>query len=124
MPHQCVRCAKIYDDGAGQVLKGCDCGARLFFFIRKSQLEKTRKLIEEDLSQEQKEQIQSDVLDMIDASDSDAPVVLDFETIRVLQPGKYEIDLVQLFKGEPLVFRLAEGKYIIDLPETFRRFKK
>jgi len=54
----------------------------------------------------------------VDRSD---PVVLDIEAIRVLKPGKYELDLVHLFKNEPLVFKLEEGKYMIDLIETFKQ---
>ena len=38
MPHQCVRCNTIYSDGASEILKGCSCGARLFFYIKKKQL--------------------------------------------------------------------------------------
>ena len=45
--------------------------------------------------------------------------MLDIESIRVLKPGKYELDLIHLFKGEPLVFKLEEGKYVIDLPASF-----
>lgn len=123
MPHQCVRCAKIYPDAAEEILKGCSCGARLFFFIKKKNLDMAKELIEKKLSGDEKQQIEQDVLDMVGSRDAQKPVILDFETIRVLTPGQYEIDLVQLFKGDPLVFRLEEGKYVIDLPETFRRFK-
>ena len=35
MPHQCVKCKTYYDDGAKELLSGCECGARLFFFIKK-----------------------------------------------------------------------------------------
>jgi predicted nucleic acid-binding Zn-ribbon protein len=37
----------------------------------------------------------------------------------MLKPGKFEIDLVDLFRGKPLVFKLEEGKYIIDIASTF-----
>jgi len=46
--------------------------------------------------------------------------VLELENIRVLKPGKYELDLVDLFKGKPLVYKLADGKYVIDLVSTFK----
>ena len=52
------------------------------------------------------------------------PVVLDFESIRVITPGKYEIDLVNVFKNDALIFKLEEGKYMIDLPESFKKMKK
>jgi predicted nucleic acid-binding Zn-ribbon protein len=52
--------------------------------------------------------------------DKDNPVVLDFESIRVLKPGQYELDLVSMFKKEPVIFRLEEGKYMIDIAESFK----
>ena len=124
MPHQCVRCDKFYEDGSEEILKGCSCGARLFFFIKKEKLEKARREINLNLSTDQKKQIEEDVYGVIGTSDPEVPVVLDLETIRVLNPGKYEIDLVHLFKGDPLIFKLEEGKYVIDLAETFERMRK
>ena len=123
MPHQCVRCNTFYDDGAAEILKGCSCGARLFFFIKKERFEeRNEKPIE--ISEDAKEEMERDVLKMVGAEDRDAPVVLDFESINVLKPGKYEIDLVRLFKNEPLIFKLADGKYVIDIAETFERMRK
>ena len=123
MPHQCVRCNTFYEDGATEILKGCSCGGRLFFYIRKDKFEaRNEKPIE--ISEDAKEEIERDVLKMVGAKDNDAPVVLDFESINVLKPGKYEIDLVRLFKNEPLIFKLADGKYVIDIAETFERMRK
>jgi predicted nucleic acid-binding Zn-ribbon protein len=124
MPHQCVRCSKFYEDGAQEILKGCPCGARLFFFIKKEKLEQAQKTIEQNLKPEQKQQIEQDVLNLVGAEKSSDPVVLDFESVRVLEPGKYELDLVKLFRVAPLIFKLDEGKYIIDVAETFNRLKK
>lgn len=126
MPHQCVRCNTFYEDGNEAILKGCPCGAKLFFFIKKERLEKLQQAAVEapPVSVEERKQIEEDVLDVLGMGQPDEPVVLDLESVRVLKPGKYEIDLVQLFKGEPLIFKLADGKYIIDIAETFRRLRK
>ncbi len=124
MPHQCVRCNKFHEDGSKEILTGCSCGGKLFFYIKKEKLAELKKEKDFNLSSEQKVQIEKDVLDLIGIDDPVQPVVLDFESIRVLTPGKYEVDLVQLFKGEPLVFKLEEGKYVIDLPTTFERLKE
>jgi predicted nucleic acid-binding Zn-ribbon protein len=126
MPHQCVRCNTFYDDGNEAILKGCSCGAKLFFFIKKERLEKIQKAAEEapPVSVEERKQIEQDVYNVLGFEEPDEPVVLDLESVRVLKPGKYELDLVQLFKGEPLIFKLADGKYIIDVAETFRRMRK
>lgn len=124
MPHQCVRCNKFYDDGSQEIIKGCTCGGRLFFFVRKEKLEEARTEIQLKLTETQKQQIETDVLEMVGKKAEDAPVVLDFETIKILRPGEYELDLVRLFKGDPLIFKLEDGKYIIDVAETFHRMRK
>lgn len=36
MPHQCLKCGKIFEEGSAQLLKGCpDCGGNRFFFTKK-----------------------------------------------------------------------------------------
>lgn len=125
MPHQCVKCGSMYDDGAQEILKGCECGAKLFFYIRKDQVDKAKKQVKK-LSEEDKEQIEEDVHDIIGKGiEDDRPVVLDFESISILKPGSYELDLVNLFQAdEPLIYRLEDGKYMIDLPESFKKMKQ
>ena len=80
MPHQCVRCSILYDDGAKEILAGCLCGARLFFFIKKEKLEAAKQTLNTDLQPEQKKQIEQDVLNLVGIKD-DIPVVLDFESV-------------------------------------------
>jgi len=125
MPHQCVRCNTMYQDGAQEILKGCDCGARLFFYIKKKHIEEGKELIS-NLSVEEKKHIEDDVSEIlhIKQEEEDRPVILDIEAIRVLQPGKYELDLVHLFKKDPLIIKLEEGKYIIDLGQAFKEGKE
>lgn len=119
MPHQCVHCGNSYDDGSREVLHGCTCGSKFFFYLTAEKLTKIHQSKQEPiaLTSEEKEQIESDVRDIIGVSeDEDTPIVLDFESIRVLKPGKYVIDLHHLFnKDKPLVYTLEEGKYIVDL---------
>lgn len=124
MPHQCVRCGTFYDDGSEKILRGCDCGGKLFFYVKQSKLDEAKEAIPSDLKPEEREQIEHDVLDMVGETDSDSPVVLDFESIKVLEPGKYQLDVVQLFQGQPLVFKLEEGKYVIDIVESFDRLRR
>jgi predicted nucleic acid-binding Zn-ribbon protein len=126
MPHQCVRCNKFYDDGASEILKGCSCGGRLFFYIRKDKLKKAKEVVEEvKLTPEDKKRIEKDVFDLVGSEiDKDQPVVLDLEAIRVSKPGKYELDLVHLFRKDPLVIKLEEGKYMIDIVESFNQMSK
>ncbi|MBS3147055.1 hypothetical protein J4471_05180 [Candidatus Woesearchaeota archaeon] len=125
MPHQCVKCNTFYPDGSSELLKGCSsCGGKFFFFVRDKDLEKA-KYFTENLTKEDREQIQQDVFDILghDSDDQEA-VFLDFESIRILKPGHYELDLVQLFRGKPLVYKLEDGKYVIDLVSTFESSRK
>ncbi|MBI4450617.1 hypothetical protein HY642_01460 [Candidatus Woesearchaeota archaeon] len=124
MPHQCVRCNTFYEDGAGEILKGCPCGGRLFFYIKQEKLEQAKKLTAANLTTEQKTQMEQDVFNLMGMDKGDVPVVLDFESVRVLSPGKYELDLVNLFKNEHVIFQVGEGKYVIDIPETFRSLSR
>lgn len=122
MPHQCVRCSTFYPDGAEEILKGCSCGARLFFYIKNKDIERGQQLFT-NLSEDDKENIEKDIGEILHIKDEDnkSPVVLDIEAIRVLKPGKYELDLVHLFKKDPLIIKLEEGKYMIDLPQAFKK---
>lgn len=126
MPHQCVRCSTLFDDGAQDILRGCKCGGKLFFFVKKSALEKAKQLVPPTLSVEQKQQIEKDIYEMIGHDpEEETPVILDLESINILQEGKFELDLVNLFsKEKPLVYKLEEGKYVIDLASSFEKLKK
>lgn len=120
MPHQCVRCGTLYSDASKELLKGCSsCGGKFFFYVRKKHLEEVKQ-VTVNLTLNEKKQIERDVYDIIGVERDDKPVILDLESVRVLEPGKYELDVVELFKGKPLVYRVEEGKYIIDIASTFK----
>ncbi len=124
MPHQCVRCGKLYEDASAELLKGCSCGAKFFFFVKENQLKELKDETAR-LSKEEKKEIEKDVLGLIGPEvDRSMPIVFNLESIRVRKPGKFEIDLVHLFKGSPLVYKLEEGKYVIDLPSSFQMKKE
>jgi len=126
MPHQCVKCGAVYVDGTEVILKGCpDCGGKMFFFIKEEALKKNKNKLP-DLSEKEKEQIEKDVYEIMGEDiDKDKPIVLDIESINILKPGKYELDLVNLFKKkQPLIYKLEDGKYVIDIIETFNKFRK
>lgn len=123
MPHQCVRCNHFYDDGAKEILYGCKCGGRLFFYVKQKELAKAKEIVH-TLTKEEHEDMEKEIYDLIGTDELDHPVVLDFETVSTTKPGKYEIDVVKLFKNEPVIYKLSEGKYMIDLPEAVERIKK
>lgn len=73
-----------------------------------------------ELDKADKDQIEKDIRELTGLDKKpDEPVILDLESIRVIKPGKFEIDIVNLFsKHRPLIYKLEEGKYVIDLAST------
>ena len=123
MPHQCVRCNKMYEDGSPELLTGCtECSGKFFFFIKKEHLEKVQEQIQE-LTTEEKVQIEQDVIDIVQPED-DRPVILDLECINVISPGKFEIDIRQLLQGQPVVYKMEDGKYMVDIASSLQIKKK
>lgn len=120
MPHKCVRCNIMYPSGSEVLLKGCtQCHGRFFFFVR-DEFQQEAEVIIKQLTAEDKRKIEADVKEIIGNVEEDKPIILDIETIRILNPGSYELDLVGMFKGKPLVYRLEDGKYFIDIDSTFK----
>jgi len=119
MPHQCVHCSKIIDVGSKEILDGCEtCGGKFFFYIRDEQVEELKKSQETAIPEFEsvdKQRVEADVRSILKIEDETKPVILDLESVRVMGPGKFEIDLVSLINRKPIVFKLSEGKYIIDL---------
>lgn len=125
MAHQCVKCSKIISAGSKEILDGCSgCGGRFFFYIREEQLEKLKNRVIE-IPEHEKEKIEKDIREIAGIVEDDMPVILDIESVRVAGEGKFELDLVNIFKKDrPLVYKLEEGKYIIDLASTLKKSVK
>lgn len=102
------------------MLEGCkECKGHFFFYIRDDQIEKTKEIIV--IPEEEKKQVEKDIREMAGITDEQVPVILDIESVRVTGAGKFELDLTKLFsKDRPLIYKLEEGKYIIDLASTLR----
>jgi len=96
----------------------------LFYFVRKeiiNDVKKDKTLL--NLSVEDRQKIESDIYQIIgEEVDKNIPVILDIESVKVVEPGKFELDIVNLFnKKQPIVYRLEEGKYVIDLANSLNR---
>jgi uncharacterized protein len=129
MPHQCTKCGKIHPDADEAILTGCSCGSRFFYYIRQEKADEIEKGVHNEvkeaiveLEKADKTQIEKDIREITGLEDKpDEPVILDLESVKVIKPGKFEIDVVNLFnKKRPLIYKLEEGKYIIDLSSTLK----
>ena len=119
MPYKCVHCSAIYKDGAKETLTGCaNCNSKFFFYIKeeKMRLILENQNIEDNLTDDEKKQMEEDVREIVGLDDEETPVFLDFESVKVIKPGKYFLDLPKLFSmDKPRVYQLEDGKYIVDL---------
>jgi predicted nucleic acid-binding Zn-ribbon protein len=134
MPSRCTKCGKIHPDDAGYLLdRGCDgCGSRFFFFVKESSLDMAEREIIR-LSQKEIGEIERDVRGIVaeceaeenvESGEEDETVILDFEAVKVIKPGKYRIDLTNLFAHRPIVIQAGSGKYSIDLATIMGIMKK
>jgi len=119
MPHQCVHCSKIIEVGSKEILEGCgSCGGKFFFYIRDEQVPgivEAKETPIPDFDSVDKKKVEEDVRGILKIEDDEKPVILDLESVRVLGNGKFEIDIVSLMNRRPIVFKLQEGKYLIDI---------
>ncbi len=110
--HKCLSCKKTYKDDAPELLLCCECGSKYFLYYRTNN-------IYEKKSKDEIEKIEKDILEIIKDNkiEKGKVVVFDIESIIVPKQGKYLIDLQKLFKEKIVVFRIDEGKYIIEIPK-------
>jgi predicted nucleic acid-binding Zn-ribbon protein len=126
IPNKCTKCGKIHPDDAKYLMEGCDsCGSKFFFYIRHEVLERAEKEMK-DITAEEMQEIENDVREIVgreDGVEHDDTVILDVEAIRVIGPGKYRIDVTNLFTQKPLVIRVGPGKYELDLSSMMQKFR-
>lgn len=121
MPHQCVRCGKVIDDGSRELLEGCDsCKGKFFFYIKKKEVMKEASDAVNNLSTKDINEMEKDVRQLIGSKQKNKTVILDIETIKTLKPGKFKIDVSALMRGEPIVINVSDGKYYIDISSAFK----
>lgn len=53
MPHQCLKCGYIFEEGSSQLLKGCPgCGGNRFFFTKQPLNETERNIMRKNIGQD------------------------------------------------------------------------
>lgn len=103
MPHRCTKCEKIYADGDMRLLQGCECGNNKFYYVPKEKKEKEGVM----------EEIKKDL------------IKFGIESIKIIAPGQYEINLEKLFEREEIIIALEEdGRYVIHLPSLLKKKPK
>ncbi len=144
MPHKCTRCENVFKDGAAIILNGCPkCGWNKFLYVRnetpaavadvKTGEYKGMQQISPEASKFIKE-----VDEMLGAKEETAkpeikkeqkPAAVKeignrVESIRIVSPGQYELNLESLLERKEIIMALKEdGTYVVHLPSVFKKKK-
>ncbi len=98
-------------------MEGCECGSRLFLFIRNPtdivQAQLHRKELEQKISAIDRER------KAVKRTKSAPKRKFGVETIKVHDIGVYSIHLEALMKGAPIIVLSKSGSYIISFPSLF-----
>ncbi len=120
MPHKCTKCGRIYPDGDKRILKGCECGNNRFIYVPKEKKLKETEGIKEvkggplKVKAGREKEVEKRVID-----------VESVESVRILSPGTYEINLEKIFSREEIIIALQEdGRYAIHLPSLVGKLEK
>jgi predicted nucleic acid-binding Zn-ribbon protein len=139
MPHKCTRCENIFKDGAAIILNGCPkCGWNKFLYVRdespgsaaKTGISTNTALISPEASNFIREVdellgIKDETTELKHEPEIETKEVGNrIESIRILSPGQYELNLESLLERKEIVMALKEdGTYIVNLPSVFKKKK-
>jgi len=115
MPHKCTKCGREYKDGSTEILKGCaSCGGKKFLYVKEAELNKD--VLEEKSIEEIADESHEEVLEVSDPSKKQVEMYDRVETIRIVSPGSYELNLEKMARSDERIVSVGkEGSYIIDL---------
>jgi len=119
MYHKCVKCGKLYEHSSEEILSGCVCGSKLFYFV-KSKTDGKKNKVTEKISEDVEYfyELEDDINHEI--------IIFDIEAINIKSSGKYELNLDGLMNNSQntgLIYKYGDGKYSVDLDNNFKQLK-
>ncbi|QSZ67752.1 hypothetical protein RJ40_09680 [Methanofollis aquaemaris] len=124
MPHKCTRCGREFEDGSTEILKGCpSCGGKKFLYVRDEQ--RHDDVLEEKSVEEIAEETGEETLEVMEGVSGPVDCYERVESIRIVGPGSYELNIEKLAQSEDMVVGLGnEGKYMVDILSMGRQRRK
>ena len=115
MPHKCTKCGREFRDGSTEILKGCpSCGSKKFLYIREEH--RNRDVLEEKTITEIAKETKEEVLEVVETPAEAADPRGRVESIRILSPGSYELNLKKLAETGDMVVGLGkDASYLVDI---------
>ncbi|MCK4269178.1 MAG: Zn-ribbon domain-containing protein [Methanogenium sp.] len=124
MAHKCTKCGREFADGSIKILKGCpSCGGNKFLYIRNTDLHKD--VLEEKSVETIAAETKEEIMEIKPEIHSEVDIYDRIESIRVLNPGSYELNIEKLAESDELVVRVGnEEQYIVDILSMSKSKKK
>lgn len=115
MPHKCTKCGREFEDGSTEILRGCpSCGGKKFLFVKET--DRHRDVLEEKNIESIAKETKETPLEVKSEPKREIEVYDRVESIRVLQPGSYELNIEKLAKNDEVIVRLGhEDRYAVDI---------
>ena len=117
MPHICLRCKKRIEAEEGKAPRCPECGGTRFAFISARRLEmEAQEPVPEQPSPPPPQEPDKEP----DPVDPDQ-----LESIRILEPGRYDLNLIKLAESDDRIIRIGkDAHYRLDLNSMVRSKKK
>jgi len=124
MPHKCTQCGREFEDGSTKILKGCpSCGGKKFLYIREAQ--RHEDVLEEKSLENLTKETDHEILEVRPAPSKQVECYDRIESIRILSPGSYELNIEKLAQSDEVVVRLGkEEKYLVDILSMAKKKKQ
>jgi predicted nucleic acid-binding Zn-ribbon protein len=126
MPHICIRCKNRLEAVPGQAPRCPVCGGTKFSFIAAGKGENSPAVQKSQEISEivAPETIRNETRGEIPA-ERDQDINDSIESIRILEPGRYDLNLLRLAESDDRVISVGtDGKYRLDLNSMMRMKKK
>ena len=124
MPHKCTKCGREFKDGSTEILKGCpSCGSKKFLYVREEH--RHRDVLEEKTITEIAKETKEEVLEVTSAPAGSSDLRGKIESIRILSPGSYELNLKKLADSNDMAVGLGkDARYMVDISSMGKKEEK
>jgi predicted nucleic acid-binding Zn-ribbon protein len=106
--HKCLKCGKKFEKLTKEMLRGCpECGGTLFLYLKEGEEITAAELVD-----------RIKIEGKLPSSEEEERI----ESLRILSPGVYELNLDALLERKEIVMGIKEnGSYAIHLPSLFAK---
>lgn len=115
MPHKCTQCGREFKEGSTEILKGCpSCGGKKFLYVKRDDIH--RDVLEEKSIEKLAEETKEEIIEVRPEKKERTEIYDRIESIRVISPGSYELNIEKLAKGDDMIMQMgSDDKYIVDI---------